>query len=81
MGGWKDGRMEGWKDGRMEGWMEGKAGLRIAYSNQKCDLLVFIISIFCFEKLFTSHKTSILNFANFMHKILLSTLLHLNCKS
>ena len=22
-------------DGRVEGWMEGKAGLRIAYSNQK----------------------------------------------
>ena len=33
--GWMDGRKEGWKDGRMEGWMEGKAGLRIAYSNQK----------------------------------------------
>ena len=27
--------MDGWKDGWMEGWMEGKAGLRIAYSNQK----------------------------------------------
>ena len=29
--GWVEGRMEGWKDGRKEG----KAGLRIAYSNQK----------------------------------------------
>jgi hypothetical protein len=29
--GWK----EGWKDGWMDGRMEGKAGLRIAYSNQK----------------------------------------------
>ena len=25
----------GWMDGRMGGWMEAKAGLRIAYSNQK----------------------------------------------
>ena len=31
MDGWMDGRMEGWKDGRVGG----KAGLRIAYSNQK----------------------------------------------
>ena len=27
--------MDGWMEGRMDGWMEGKAGLRIAYSNQK----------------------------------------------
>ena len=27
--------MGGWMDGWMDGWMEGKAGLRIAYSNQK----------------------------------------------
>ena len=27
--------MDGWMDGRMGGWMEAKAGLRIAYSNQK----------------------------------------------
>jgi hypothetical protein len=25
----------GWVDGWMGGWVEGKAGLRIAYSNQK----------------------------------------------
>jgi hypothetical protein len=25
----------GWVDGWMDGWMGGKAGLRIAYSNQK----------------------------------------------
>ena len=31
MDGWKEGRMDGW----MDGWMEAKAGLRIAYSNQK----------------------------------------------
>jgi hypothetical protein len=30
-GGW----MGGWKNEWMDGWMEGKAGLRIAYSNQK----------------------------------------------
>ena len=24
-----------WKDGWMDGWVEAKAGLRIAYSNQK----------------------------------------------
>ena len=29
------GRVEGWKDGRMEA----KAGLRIAYSNQKLDFI------------------------------------------
>jgi hypothetical protein len=27
--------MGGWMGGWMDGWMEGKAGLRIAYSNQK----------------------------------------------
>ena len=32
-----DGRMDGWMDGRKEGWMEAKAGLTIAYSNQKLD--------------------------------------------
>ena len=47
MEGWVEGRMDGWMDGReswvkpctvegwMEGWVVGKAGLRIAYSNQK----------------------------------------------
>ena len=30
-----DGRMGGWMGGWMDGWMEAKAGLRIAYSNQK----------------------------------------------
>ena len=30
-GGWMEGRMDGW----MDGWKEAKAGLRIAYSNQK----------------------------------------------
>ena len=27
--------MDGWVGGWMDGWMDGKAGLRIAYSNQK----------------------------------------------
>jgi hypothetical protein len=27
--------LDGWMDGWMGGWMGGKAGLRIAYSNQK----------------------------------------------
>ena len=27
--------MGGWMDGWVDGWMDGKAGLRIAYSNQK----------------------------------------------
>ena len=27
--------MDGWVDGWMDGWVGGKAGLRIAYSNQK----------------------------------------------
>ena len=31
MEGWMDGWMDGWKGG----WKDGKAGLRIAYSNQK----------------------------------------------
>jgi beta-glucanase (GH16 family) len=30
-----DGWMGGWMDGWVGGWMVGKAGLRIAYSNQK----------------------------------------------
>ena len=29
--------MDGWMDGWVGGWMEVKAGLRIAYSNQKVD--------------------------------------------
>ena len=29
--------MDGWMDGWMGGWVDGKAGLRIAYSNQKYD--------------------------------------------
>ena len=33
--GWMDGWMGGWMDGWMGGWMDVKAGLRIAYSNQK----------------------------------------------
>jgi hypothetical protein len=32
LAGWVD----GWVDGWVGGWMAGKAGLRIAYSNQKC---------------------------------------------
>ena len=35
MEGWMDGRMDGWMEGWMDGWVDGKAGLRIAYSNQK----------------------------------------------
>ena len=31
LGEWVDGWMDGW----VGGWMDGKAGLRIAYSNQK----------------------------------------------
>ena len=30
-----DGWMDGWMGGWMGGWVEAKAGLRIAYSNQK----------------------------------------------
>ena len=30
-----DGWVGGWVGGWVDGWMEGKAGLRIAYSNQK----------------------------------------------
>ena len=32
---WMDWWMGGWVDGWMDGWMEGRAGLRIAYSNQR----------------------------------------------
>ena len=32
------GWMGGWVDGWMDGWMGVKAGLRIAYSNQKSNL-------------------------------------------
>jgi hypothetical protein len=31
--------MGGWMGGWMDGWMGGKAGLRIAYSNQKLCLM------------------------------------------
>ena len=33
--------MDDWMDGWMEGWVEGKAGLRIAYSNQKIKFWLF----------------------------------------
>ena len=33
--------MDGWVDGWMDGWMDVKAGLRIAYSNQKQDFNEF----------------------------------------
>ena len=33
--GWVDGIMDGWMELWMGGWMDGRAGLRIAYSNQK----------------------------------------------
>ena len=36
LAGWMD---TGWMDGYwVDGWMDGKAGLRIAYSNQKLEL-------------------------------------------
>ena len=35
LGRWMDGWMGGWMDGWVDGWVDGKAGLRIAYSNQK----------------------------------------------
>ena len=35
-----DGWMDGWKEGRKGGWKEAKAGLRIAYSNQKFKFLI-----------------------------------------
>ena len=35
LAGWME---TGWMDGWVGGWMDGKAGLRIAYSNQKVDL-------------------------------------------
>ena len=40
-GGW----VEGWMDGWMDGWQEAKAGLRIAYSNQKLKILVLKIDL------------------------------------
>ena len=36
------GRMDGRMDGRKGGWVGGKAGLRIAYSNQKIKLKAFL---------------------------------------
>ena len=33
--GWIGGWMDEWMDGWVGGWMDGRAGLRIAYSNQK----------------------------------------------
>ena len=35
LGRWMEGWMDGWMGGWLGGWMEAKAGLRIAYSNQK----------------------------------------------
>jgi hypothetical protein len=43
MGGWMDGWVGGWMDGWVDGWMAGKAGLRIAYSNQKLHALPHVI--------------------------------------
>ena len=37
--------MDGWMGGWVDGWMEAKAGLRIAYSNQKCRLVNVVINL------------------------------------
>ena len=45
--------MDGWVGGWMDGWMEVKAGLRIAYSNQKtdgCIILNYRQTCFAFTK-------------------------------
>ena len=39
-----DGWMGGWMGGWMDGWIDVKAGLRIAYSNQKVLHLKFLVS-------------------------------------
>ena len=39
------GWMDGWVDGWVDGWMGVKAGLRIAYSNQKLHLIEKTFSI------------------------------------
>ena len=38
-----EGRMDGWMEGRMDGRMEVKAGLRIAYSNKKIEVLKLLM--------------------------------------
>ena len=38
--------MDGWVDGWMDGWMEAKAGLRIAYSNQKYKYVISKLPFF-----------------------------------
>ena len=40
-----DGWMDGWIDGWMDGWKEGKAGLGIAYGNQKLSEFAIRIQI------------------------------------
>ena len=40
--GWMDGWVGGWMDGWVDGWMEVKAGLRIAYSNQKSNHIEYM---------------------------------------
>jgi hypothetical protein len=38
--------LDGWVDGWVDGWMAGKAGLRIAYSNQKVGFSSFKMLVF-----------------------------------
>ena len=43
----KVGWVEGWVDGWMDGWVGGKAGLRIAYSNQKSITQAQFVQAYC----------------------------------
>ena len=42
--------MGGWMDGWMDGWVDGKAGLRIAYSNQKLLKRLFFCNFVKFDQ-------------------------------
>ena len=44
--------MGGWMDGWMDGWMGVKAGLRIAYSNQKLTDNMCKLTLIMVERLF-----------------------------
>ena len=52
-----DGRKEGW----MDGWMDGKAGLRIAYSNQKFKFLITLKLNFNEGQFYKKHKILVIS--------------------
>ena len=78
---------DGWMDGWVDGWMDGKAGLRIAYSNQKVNtqIMSIILNTVIFGSFFSSRAHQCLtltvknpnNYSTFLFFVNVGTFMHL----